>query len=59
MAPSQARSGWRRYVQSEVARSPGVSGRCFGSAVYGELRRLKAGLDPNGLFNRGSVFPVG
>jgi FAD/FMN-containing dehydrogenase len=58
MALAQSRPDWRRYVQSELARGPEVYERCFGAALYAELGRLKAELDPKGLFNRGSVFPA-
>ena len=58
MALAHSRPGWRRYVQSELASGPDVYARCFGAARYGELGRLKAELDPQGLLNRGSVFPV-
>jgi FAD/FMN-containing dehydrogenase len=57
MALALSRPGWRRYVQSELARGPEVYERCFGPALYGELGQRKAELDPKGLFNRGSVFP--
>jgi FAD/FMN-containing dehydrogenase len=56
MALAQSRPDYRRYVQSELARGPEVYQRCFGAALYAELGRLKAELDPKGLFNRGSVF---
>ena len=56
MALSQSRPDWRRYVQSELACGPAVYERCFGAARYAELARLKGELDPQGLFNRGSVF---
>ncbi len=58
MALAQSRPDWRRYVQSELAHGPEVYERCFGAARHAELGRLKAELDPKGLFNRGSVFPV-
>ena len=58
MALALSRPGWRRYVQSELARGPEVYERCFGHTLYSELGRLKAELDPKGLFNRGSVFPA-
>jgi FAD/FMN-containing dehydrogenase len=58
MALAQSRPDWRRYVQSELARGPEVYERCFGAERYAELGRLKAELDPKGLFNRGSVFPA-
>lgn len=47
---------YRRYVQSELPAGPAVYERCFGPDVYGELRRLKAQLDPAALLNRGTVF---
>ena len=56
MALAGSRPQYRRYVQSELPAGPEVFERCFGPAVYGELRRLKAELDPGALFNRGSVF---
>ena len=49
---------YRRYVQSELPAGPAVYERYFGPRVYGELRRLKAELDPAALLNRGTVFPV-
>jgi len=58
MSLAQSRPDYRRYVQSELARGPAVYERCFGPTVYAEFGRLKAELDPKGLFNRGSVFPA-
>ena len=58
MALAQSSPDYRRYIQSELARGPEVYERCFGPALYAELRRVKAELDPKGLFNRGSVFPA-
>lgn len=57
MRLAQSSPDWRRYVQSELARGSEVYERCFGPTLYAELGRLKAELDPKGLFNRGSVFP--
>jgi len=58
MALAQSRPEYRRYVQSELPSDPEVYERCFGARAYGELRRLKAELDPRQLLNRGSVFPA-
>jgi FAD/FMN-containing dehydrogenase len=58
MALAQSRPWYRRYVQSELAYGPDTYARCFGAATYARLREMKSELDPRGLFNRASVFPV-
>lgn len=50
--------GYRRYVQTEIACSPETYRACFGDAIYAELRRLKAELDPGSLFGREAVFSL-
>ena len=49
-------NGFHRYLQTEIAAGPERYRLHFGDAIYSELSRWKAELDPACLFNRGSVF---
>ena len=49
-------SHYRRYVQCELPSGPATYQRCFGPQTYTTFRKLKAQLDPDNLFNSGSVF---
>lgn len=49
------RHGYRRCIQTELTRGPEAYERYFGDKWHA-LRALKQRLDPQALFNRGSVF---
>lgn len=49
-------NGFRGYIQSELNNRPIQFKELWGSLVYEKFKTLKKELDPNFIFNRGSVF---
>lgn len=47
---------YQRYIQIERAGSPALYEKYFSPTVYAQFKKIKLTLDPEFLFNRGSVF---
>jgi FAD/FMN-containing dehydrogenase len=52
------RRGYRRYLGAELAGGPDAYRANLGDATWERFREIKADLDPEHLFGRGSVFPA-
>ena len=50
------RRGGRRYLPAELPRGAAIYRANWGEAVWERFREVKADLDPQGLFGRGTVF---
>jgi FAD/FMN-containing dehydrogenase len=49
---------YNRYIQAEFPGSPEIYKEYFNNTVYTDFKKIKSQMDPEFLFNAGSVFPI-